>query len=247
MLREMQGEVHMGRPFESRLHIDYNASPSSLKHVYSWATHSQQWLHSNLSWLLRGGRCTHLRGLPTQRSLERGGIGPSAPLLLQPERDGWCWWRWRGRLGWGRVHLGRRSDHTMKGDVWGVLHGRVLNVSNFLSGTLAAIGRVRRWKVRPRYHQRNTWRRRCWWRRRGRLGWGSTPSKGDVVGGCKRARSQRVQLFCPSNVAVSWPSWPSLERTPLQSLTRSTIRMWLKKWALEAIIGFVGSGKVKKS
>ena len=33
------------------------------------------------------------------------------------------------------------------------------------------------------------------------------------VGGSKRARSQRVQLFCPSNVAVSWSSWPSLERT----------------------------------
>ena len=57
-----------------------------LKHLKSWATDSQQWLHSNFSWLLRGGRGTHIRGPPTQRSLERGGTGPSAPLLLQPER-----------------------------------------------------------------------------------------------------------------------------------------------------------------
>ena len=62
---------------------DSERSPS-FKHLYNWATRS----HSNFSWLLCGGRSTHLRGPPTQRSPERGGVGPSAPLLLQPERDG---------------------------------------------------------------------------------------------------------------------------------------------------------------
>ena len=33
----------------------------------------------------------------------------------------------------GGYSLDEVANHTMKGDVWGVLHGRVLNVSNFLS------------------------------------------------------------------------------------------------------------------